>query len=94
MGAQPYTLIFHHTRRLPGGLGAYSVQQLKEAGSILMDVALARYTHVCIRTLYNIEHVCMILGKVQEIQGKNSLTLESWVKLLVRIRERIDIIDM
>ena len=40
---------------LPGVLDAYSVQQLKEAGSIIMGVALARYTHVRICTLY-IEH--------------------------------------
>ena len=33
-------------------------------------------------------------GKVQEMQGKNSVMLESRVKLLVRIRERIEIIDM
>ena len=59
MGAQPYTLIIHHTGRLPGVLGAYSVQQLKEVGSIIMGVALARYTHACICTLF-IEHVCMI----------------------------------
>ena len=46
MGAQPLTRIFHHTGRLPGVLGAYSVQQLKEAGSIIMGVALARYAHM------------------------------------------------
>ena len=40
-------------------LGTYSVQQLKEAGSITMGVALARYAHTRICTLY-IEHVCMI----------------------------------
>ena len=60
MGTQPYTRIFHHTGRLPGVLGAYSVQQLKGAGLILMGVALARYAHACICTLYNIEHVRMI----------------------------------
>ena len=40
-------------------LGAYSVQQLKEAGSIIMGVALAKYAHARTCTLY-IEHVCMI----------------------------------
>ena len=35
----------------------------------------------------------MILGQVQDLQGKNSLMLESWVKLLVRIREGIEIVD-
>ena len=35
---------FAHTGRLPGVLGAYTVQQLKEAGtSIIMDVALAMH---------------------------------------------------
>ena len=71
------------------------MQQLKEAGPIIMGVVLARYAHahahIC--TLY-IEHVCMILGQIQELQGKNSLMLESWVKLLVRIRERIEITDV
>ena len=28
---------FHHTGRLPSVLGAYSVQQLKEAGLIIID---------------------------------------------------------
>ena len=32
------------------------------------------------------------LGKVQEIQGPMSVELESWVKLLIRIRERIEIV--
>ena len=60
------------------------MQQLEEAGSIIMGMALAIGTH----TLYT-EHVC-----IQELQGKNSLMLESWVKLLVRIRERIEIVDV
>ena len=50
---------FHHTGCLPCVLGAYSVQQLKEVGSIIMGVALAKYAHVHTCTLY-IEHVCMI----------------------------------
>ena len=58
-----------------------------------MGMALARYSHVCICTVY-IEHVCMILGQVQELQGKNSLILESWVKLLIKVRERIEIVDV
>ena len=58
-----------------------------------MGVVLARYAHMCICTLY-IEYVCMILGEVQEIQGMNSPMLECWVKLLVRIRERIEIVNM
>ena len=82
---------FHHTGRLPGVLGAYSVQQLKEAGSIIMGVALAKYAHVRTCTLY-IEHVCMIFRP--STRATKSLMLESWVKLLVRIRERIEIVDV
>ena len=40
-------------------LGTYSVQQLKEAESIIMGVVLARYALTRICTLY-IEQVCMI----------------------------------
>ena len=57
---------------------------------IIMGVALARYVHACICTLY-IEHVCMIF---RPEEGKNSLILESWVELLIRIRERIEIVDV
>ena len=80
---------------MPGVLGAYmySVQQLKEARLIIMGVALAGYAHACICTV-----ICTfpILGQVQELQGKNSLMLESRVKLLIRFRERerIEIIDV
>ena len=51
-GCSTRTLIFHHTGHLPSVLGTYSVQQLKEAGSIIMGVVFARYAHVRICTLY------------------------------------------
>ena len=40
-------------------LDAYGVQQLKETGSIIIGVALARYVHARICMLY-IEHVCIV----------------------------------
>ena len=78
---------------MSGVLGAYSVQQLKEAGLIIIGVALARYAHARICTLY-IEHVCMIFRPRTRATRKESLMLESWVKLPVRIRERIEIVDV
>ena len=56
-GKRPWAL--NHKPSFFTILGAYTVQQLKEAGSIVMGVALASYAHARICTLY-IEHVYMI----------------------------------
>ena len=64
---------------------------VKIGGIDFMDVVFARYAHAHVHALYRV-HVAWLS---RQSTRKNSpiyvVEFESWVKLLVRIRERIEI---